>query len=187
MLMLFCFGGDVCDDFMDKDHSGATAASTFYPRWDLLKSQESVTALLTSPSFSNKINKNDAIKLMNDGENFGIIKDSQILSIETSLLVTQADTIFYGMHNLQQQGYRFIFIPKNTYFELNAFLIDRYLKTEKAISLSDSTIINFSITSDTASSIANRFMIVFRPSAKALAVSYISVNAYKQNANIMVE
>ncbi|HEY5464152.1 MAG TPA: T9SS type A sorting domain-containing protein [Hanamia sp.] len=138
-------------------------------------------------SFPDRIDKNDAIKLNNAGENFGIKKDSESFAIEAIPPVTQADTIFYDMHNLKQQNYRLVFIPKNMFLGLNAFLIDQYLKTEKAISLSDSTFINFSITSDTTSSVANRFMIVFRPSAEALAVSFISVNAYKQNTNVNVE
>ncbi len=138
-------------------------------------------------SFSNKINKNDAVKLMNAGENFGIKKESEILSIDARLPVRQADTIFYDMHNLGQQSYRLLFVPKNIYFGLSAVLIDQYLKTEKTVSVSDSTYFNFSVTSDPASSAANRFMIVFRPSAGAVAVSYISVNAYKQSANILVE
>ena len=69
---------------------------------------------------------------------------------------------------------------------LSAFFIDRYLKTEKEVSLTDSTSINFSITQDSASASSGRFMIVFRAN-NALPVSFVSVNAFRQNQYILVE
>jgi hypothetical protein len=69
---------------------------------------------------------------------------------------------------------------------MNAFLVDHFLKTEKEISLSDSTSINFSVTKDSASASSARFMIVFRADG-ALPVSFVSVNAFLQKKNVLVE
>lgn len=137
--------------------------------------------------YSDKIDKYDAFKISNAGENFGIIRNNKILAVEARPSVTIADTIFYDMHNLKRQGYQFLLVPQNMQQALNAFLIDRYLKTEQQVSLTDSTSIGFQVTSDAGSSAANRFMLVFRAAAGPLAVSFVSVNAYKNNSFVTVE
>lgn len=143
-------------------------------------------AVAFSDSYSDKIDKDDALKISNAGENFGMKRNGVLLAVEARSNITSSDTIFYDMRNLKQQGYRLLFAPKNMPLNFNAFLIDQFLKTEKNISLIDSTFVNFSVTSDTSSSAANRFMIVFRPFTEALAVSFLSLNATRQNNDILL-
>lgn len=143
-------------------------------------------AVAFSNSFSNKVDKDDALKIANAGENFGIKSNDKNLAIEARFPVQITDTVFYAISNLKRQEYRLLFFPKNMNTALSAFLIDRYLKTEKEVSLADSTSVNFSVTQDAASASSGRFMIVFRAN-NALPVSFMSVNAFRQNQYILVE
>ena len=71
---------------------------------------------------------------------------------------------------------------------LNAFLKDKFLGTETSVSLTGITNVNFSITSDAASRVADRFMIVFKQAIPngQLTGNFISItvnkNADKTNA-----
>ena len=57
-------------------------------------------------SFSNKVDGNDALKLMNSGEKFRLIRDGKVLAVEARAPLTATDTIFYNMSNLRQQTYQ---------------------------------------------------------------------------------
>jgi hypothetical protein len=142
-------------------------------------------AVAFSNSFSNKIVKDDALKIANAGENFGIRRIDKRLAVEARSPVQKTDTVFYDVSHLKQQEYRLLFAPQNMNTGLSAFLIDRFLKTEKEVSLTDSSFINFSVTQDASSASSDRFMIVFRANS-ALPVSFASVNAFRQNQNILV-
>ena len=137
--------------------------------------------------FSNNVDADDALKLVTAGENFALQRNNEALAIEARPPVMLPDTIFYSMRNLKQQDYRLVFVPENMHPELTAFLMDAFLKTHTPVSLTDSTVIKFSVTDDPLSSAANRFMIVFGPAEGPLPVTFVSVNAYRKYENIMVE
>src|SRR5690606_39073547 len=97
------------------------------------------------------------------------------------------DTIHYNMSKLAKKSYQLRFAPVNmqsTGFE--AFLIDKYLKTNTPVSLSDSTFVNIAINADAASAAANRFYVIFRQVA-VLPVTIVSVAAFEKNDNIVVK
>ena len=146
-------------------------------------------AVVFDEDFSNNTDGDDAVKMLNSGENFGIKRNDRNFAIEARQPVSRPDTIFYDLRNLKQQEYHLIFAPKNINQQLSASLTDRFLKTETTISLSDSTWFDFSITSDPASYAADRFFIAFAPvlAERVLSLSFISVNAYQKNKNILVE
>jgi hypothetical protein len=146
-------------------------------------------AVVFDEDFSNNIDGDDATKMLNSGENFSIKRNNNNLAIEARQPVSRPDTIFYDLRNLKQQEYRMIFIPKNISTELSVFFTDRFLNIETELSVSDSSWISFSITSDPGSSAADRFIVSFRPTieARQLLVSFISVNAYQKNKNVFVE
>jgi hypothetical protein len=138
-------------------------------------------------SFSNKVDGNDALKLMNSGENFGLKREGKVLAVEAKAPVTSADTLFYTMTNMRQQTYQLRIVPVNMQSDnVQAFLIDQFLNISTALSLSDTNLVNFSVTSNAASKAANRFSVVFRQMA-ALPVTLTSVRATAQNNDILVE
>jgi hypothetical protein len=137
-------------------------------------------------SFRNAIDGNDVVKLTNSGENFGIKSAGKILSIEAKSQVSAGDTIFYNLTNLSKTAYKLIFAPEHMEATgIQGILTDKYLKTETAVSLSDSTIIEVAITSDAGSSAADRFKVVFRQMA-TLPVSITSVTAINKNADNII-
>jgi hypothetical protein len=137
--------------------------------------------------FSNKVDGDDALKLANSGENFGLKREGKLLVIEAKAPVTMADTIFYTMTGMKRQTYQLRITPVNMQSEnLQPFLVDNFLKTSTALNLSDTNFINFSVTSAALSSAANRFSIVFRQMS-TLPVTLTSIKATLQNNGVLVD
>ena len=137
-------------------------------------------AVVFHSDYRNGIDADDGVKLINTGENFGIYRDGSSLSVEARKKVNRNDTVFYFISNLRKQSYQLKFAPKNLYNgRLEAFLADRYLHLETAISLTDSSIVNISINNDPASSAADRFYVIFRQRRMAPA-GIIAVSAQRR-------
>ena len=141
-------------------------------------------AVAFDKKFSNKIDRDDAVKLSNSNESFGIRRNGKLLTVEAREEIKAPDSIFYNMENLSKQAYRLLFIPENIHHGLEAILVDRFLKTEKRINLTDTSSVDFLITADPASAITDRFLMVFRPVIIPLK---ISLNASEKNASVFLE
>ena len=138
-------------------------------------------------AFSNGIDGNDALKMINSGENFSVKLNGQLLIIDAKSPVTVNDTISYYTSNLAKITYKLIFAPENMQSAgVQAFLVDKFLSTETPVSLIDSTFFNITITTNAASSAADRFKIVFRQLA-ALPVTVTSVTATLKNKDVEVK
>jgi hypothetical protein len=170
---------------------GASANQRQYLRTSLFTGPDGIMAdgntVAFYKSFSNTVDGNDALKMTNSGENFGLKRDGQLLSIEAKGTVTTSDTIYYNMSNLKVRTYQLRFAPVNMDKNgLEAYLLDQFLNTSTAISLTDSSFVNIEITSNAASSAANRFKVVFK-SMSVLPVTVTSVKAYSKEKNITIE
>ena len=128
------------------------------------------TAVLTDATlvtFKNTANNNydseDAKKVFSPGENISILRDSKNLVMESRKTVVRTDTIYLSLINLRSQTYEFRFAPLNLPLTgMDIRLVDRFLRTSTPLSSGDSSIVNFTITTDPASSSATRFIIVFK-------------------------
>ncbi len=129
--------------------------------------------------YSNAIDGNDAIKLLNPGENFGLNRDNRILAVEARQPISNGDTIFYNMSNLVAQVYRLEIAPENlsSTTNIHCSLIDRYLNTVQNISLTDSNHLTLLITNDAASRASNRLIIVFSDASTVPAFSFANISA----------
>ncbi|MBC7536795.1 MAG: T9SS type A sorting domain-containing protein, partial [Ferruginibacter sp.] len=138
--------------------------------------------------FDNRIDPKDALKLMNTNENAGIWSNDTSLAIEARKPVHTNDTIFYKLSHLRQRPYQFRFGPQNlNYANLSAWFADRFLQTMTPVSLTDSTVINFTVTADAASAAGNRFYLVFRK-LEILPVVFTHVSANRNSEkNIVVD
>jgi hypothetical protein len=130
------------------------------------------------PGYTDKFDRNDALKITNSGENFGLKSGDKLLSIEARAPLTASDTLYYHLTQLARRTYQLRFAPVNLQSTgLQAFLVDDFLKTETPVSLSDSSFVDITITSNPASSAANRFMVVFRQMhALPLTITLVSVS-----------
>jgi hypothetical protein len=122
-----------------------------------------VTVQKFADNNSNVVDRNDVRKVLNNANNLFIVNSSQKLLFERRKTLADNDTIFLNLTNTAVAPYKFIIDPSvlgNT--GLKAILQDKFLQSETAVSLTDSTTINFDITADAASRVADRFMIVFK-------------------------
>jgi hypothetical protein len=144
-------------------------------------------AVAFDQGFSDSIDGDDGMKISNSGENFGILRYGEFLAVEARAPITSNDTIFYKMSNLRQQTYQFRFVPENMETDnVQAFLMDNYLNTATNISLTDTTFVNVSITSNAASAASNRFKVVFK-TFTVLPVKLTSLTATKKEETVVVE
>lgn len=134
--------------------------------------------------YSNAVDGNDAIKMANPGENFAISQQGKNLAIEARHSITEKDTIFYNMWNLQQRTYQLEFKSANLGNPgLTAILQDANTGTNTVLNLDIDNKINFTVDATPASAAANRFRVVFAQAALApLPVSFISVSASQSAA-----
>ena len=141
-------------------------------------------AVAFSTIFSNKVDRDDALKILNGGENFGLLRDGKRLVIEARQLPGSNDTLFYFISNVQQQRYQIRLAPENWQdLSLQPLFYDSYLNTRTPLSLTDSTFINVTFTSDPASRASGRFMVVFRH-LSGLPVSFISLNTSNTSSGL---
>jgi hypothetical protein len=113
--------------------------------------------------YLNKIDGYDAVKKMNEGENFGLARHGATLAVEARKKLKVSDTIFYKITGLRVGSYKLMFIPQQLAGTgLQAELIDKYLHSRTAVSLGDTGYVDISITADVASGKSDRFMLVFK-------------------------
>ena len=138
-------------------------------------------------NFANTVDGNDALKIMNSGENFGIKRAGKILAVEARSPVEASDTVFYNLSNFGRKTYQLHFAPENMRGSgLSAYLVDKYLKTSTPVNLDDTSTVAITVNADAASSAADRLMVVFSPMA-ALPVTFTTVKAYQEGKDITVE
>jgi len=143
-------------------------------------------AVAFDPAFANKIDGDDALKLVNSGENFGIKSSGKILAVEAHSPLTSNDTIVFNMSSMRVQTYLLQIVPVNMQSEtFQAYLLDSYLNTSTALTLSDTNLVSFSVNAASGSSAVNRFKIVFRETA-ALPVTLSSVQASAKDNGVLV-
>ncbi len=123
--------------------------------------------------YSNLIDNDDVKKISNTADNLAIRKGNRLLVVERHATLQALDTFFLNITNTRIAQYYFeIDLSVLTNIGLEAFLKDKFLQTETAISFSNVTTVLFNITADAGSRVANRFMIVFKqPSTNFTTIS----------------
>lgn len=136
--------------------------------------------LIFEDSATNEIDADDANKVMNSGENFGLLRDGKLLSAEARKTISVADTLFYKMQNMRQLPYQLVFTPENMMEPgLQAVLVDNFLNTRTTISMTDTTTIPVTISAVAGSYAADRFMVVFTKLISTLPVHITSISAVR--------
>ena len=146
------------------------------------------TLTMYSTDFSNDLDRYDARKMTNPGENWGMIRSNKVYIVERRHIIEGTDSVFFKMWNMRKEtNYRVQFIAANLNFPgRSAVLIDNYLKTAVPVSLNDTTYINFNITGEAASTAADRFSLIISNSvSEGLApVEFIFSNAARTNQTV---
>ena len=137
------------------------------------------------PKLQNTVDNDDTRKINNSGENLSIKKEYYNLVVEGHAPLKITDSIFLNLTNTRIAPYHFEIDPSVLgNLPLNAFLKDKFLGTETSVSLTGVTNVNFSITNEAASQVADRFMIVFKQAIPngQLTGNFISI-AVNKNAD----
>ena len=136
--------------------------------------------------YSNEVDDEDGTKFTNTTENFAIVKNDKLISIESRKALTENDTIFYKMNQMRVANYRFEFLPENIEsFNLQAYLEDKYTNTLTPISMSEKTTFDFAISTNVGAYASDRFRIIFKQ-LRPLPVTFVDVKASKQKEQINV-
>lgn len=138
-------------------------------------------------AYSNAVDADDAPKFSNPGENMGIQKGNIVLAVEGRQPVAANDVIQFRTWNLQRQSYRLEVVAANMISQgVSAVLEDAYLQTSTPLDLSGTTVVNFSVDANAASSAVNRFKIVFRQLAP-VPVNFVSITGHRSNGAVKVD
>jgi Ca2+-binding RTX toxin-like protein len=119
-------------------------------------------AVVFGGQYNDAIDNNDVLKASNVAENFSISREGSLLAIDARKNLSADDVVYFKISNLKQQDYKLHFSAKNLDASLTAYLEDRFLYTFSPVSLTNTTEVNFTVTSDPASSATDRFRLVFK-------------------------
>ena len=137
-------------------------------------------------SYSDAVDRMDARKMFNPGENWGMLRDGYVLVVERRQDIGAQDTIFFKFWNSRIITYRIQFISSYFYGSgISAKMIDKYLNKVTPISLDQKDSVtnidslDFQITADPASQRTDRFMLVFSGPAVAgvLPLNFVKTSA----------
>lgn len=135
------------------------------------------------------VDADDATKWPSAGiENMSLSRNGKSLVIEARPYITTTDSLFLNMSTVSSgANYEFTVNPINFDASVSSCkLVDKFLNTETAISLTSITTVGFNVTSVAGSSAADRFYFVFN-GAGSLATNSLNVKAYKKNNSVVVD
>ena len=139
--------------------------------------------------YCNCVNWEDALKMTNPGENWGLVRSGTTLAVERRKFISETDTTYIRMWNLQQRNFAIEVIGRNlAETDRIAYVRDNYNDLSTPINLADTTYINFSVNSDSKTSAQNRFSIIFEKIVQAsIPVTFTSIRLLRKDANVNVE
>jgi len=139
-------------------------------------------------AYSNAVDWNDAQKLSNFGENFGIIRSSTTLVIERRQVIGISDTSIFMMWNMQQRPYQLQLNLQNlNHPNLFAKLVDNYLGSSTEVCTNGITAYNFQVNADPASAHINRFSLVYYTNTTStIPVDITGIDASRKDNRVIV-
>ncbi|MBC7651796.1 MAG: T9SS type A sorting domain-containing protein, partial [Deinococcales bacterium] len=131
--------------------------------------------------YSSGVDNDDVRKILNAGDNIFLKNGNANLIVERRPTLKVSDTIKLNLTNTRINSYRFELDPSAlSNINLEATLKDKFIGSETSVSLLHVTNYNFNITSDAASKVADRFMIVFK---QVKPMQFVKINAVRNKNN----
>lgn len=132
-------------------------------------------------NYSNAVDYDDAMKMPNGSENVSYKRDGVLLAVERRNLITQNDTLFLNITGERIHQYQFDIVMQNMdNAGRTAFFVDKFLNTSVPLNMTGHNLQIFSVDSDPATHMPDRFMIVFLQTTNQpiiLPVTFTSVTA----------
>jgi len=142
---------------------------------------------LFDDQYSAALDNNDAVEVANWDENISIMRNGKNLSIESRSQMTENDTLAISMSSMKVMNYELQFQGNN--FDsplLQPSLLDNYNNTFTPLSLTEPTLVPFTVTADLRTSSKDRFKVIFK-SAVVLPFSITKLSATKKNESVQVD
>ena len=138
--------------------------------------------------FSNDIDGYDAAKLMNPGENFAMMRNSRLLSVEARKHTTATDTIFYDLSRLNLHTYQIKFTTENFPVPCHAVLVDAFTNTNIPIHTThkDSSFYSFTVNSNPATAARNRLMLIISILPQVIPVQLQALSAVQTSQGVII-
>ena len=139
--------------------------------------------------YCNCVNWEDALKMTNPGENWGLVRSGTTLAVERRKFISETDTTYIRMWNLQQRNFTMQVIGRNiAKTDRIAYVKDNYTNSTTTVNLSDTTYVDFTVNSNSGSSAQNRFSIIFAKKAPIPpSVRFTDVKLFRKDAYVNVE
>ncbi|MEO6406735.1 MAG: hypothetical protein ABIY51_04255, partial [Ferruginibacter sp.] len=137
---------------------------------------------------NNGVDDEDAKKMNNSGENISVKREGILLSIERRKMISNPDTLFVNVAQLKQQTYKLVINIEDLGDGVIALLKDKLsgsIINDMPLNMAGTNDVTFTVTSNTATSAADRFSIVFMPAA-VVPVTIQSIKAKQQQKDIVV-
>lgn len=147
------------------------------------------TLTMYGADYSNNLDRYDARKMTNPGENWGMVRDNKTYIVERRHVIEGSDSVFFKMWHMREMNYRLELIATNLNFPgRSALLLDNYLQTSTPVDLSGNTEIDFKVDDNAASKATDRFQIIIsniKPSGM-LSLEFVFSNAVRNNQAVDV-
>lgn len=114
--------------------------------------------------------KEDIYKFTNLNETFGLRRNNIVLGLEARPLVQSTDTMYFSLSNFAKKAYSLV-IDGSNFNATTAKLEDKFTGTSTVIDVSGTTIYNFNVTDDAATSSNDRFSITFGSTVASTVVT----------------
>lgn len=153
----------------------------------ITRSADGVLALFSN-SYNNNLDGNDAEQIANWDEDVALLRNGKALSIESRDLIDDNDSLFIKIANINKTAAVYTWEIAPTNFNapgLQAWLLDKFTNTTTPISLIDTTRINFTVSSNLASQVSDRFTIVFKTTG-VLPVTITQLKATQKNNKVEI-
>jgi len=129
----------------------------------------------------------DKLFSFNSGVSLSTRIDGAFYTRQGRKIPVQGDKIDLWFNGMTAGNYKFEVKPMGMEsYTAEAYLVDKFLNTETRLNLSELTVVDFTVTSDLASSSTTRFEIVFKEPA-TLPVSFTGINAQVVQSDVEVK
>lgn len=138
------------------------------------------TAVKFKENYHTAADPDDARKMQNGAENISVKRGNELFAIEYRNIIDENDTVNIHIAGMHERHYYWKFNVENMDAPgRTGFLGDRLNHSLTALDLAGETIYEFEVTNDPASSAADRFYIVFKPSS-VVPVTLTTIEAVRQ-------
>jgi len=144
-------------------------------------------SLLLDTAFSIQPDGEDAQKILNGGENLGLMRFGKLFSIVHMPHAAVGDTVKLYLNNLKKQLYEFrIRVPMPSFQHSGFLLFDQYANQQTLLEGLDTIRISFNVNDDPASYSNDRFLLISQPH-NVLPLHFISVVARRNQSFIALQ